>query len=137
MASANHHAAPDHITSNAAHPLPRYVPPHRNGALPDMRYTKDQLLDLFKAQHSSDGALRDGLTSLCIGGWQPEIINSQAATSWGRIDHNRDAQQGPDACWDKDGTVEPIGLLELDDEEREVGGETHALGRFSRADSSL
>nr|POE94518.1 gyf domain-containing protein mpd2 [Quercus suber] len=117
VAQASH--APVDTSAASSNPPPRYVPPHRNGMHPDTRYSKDQLLDLFRSQAGIDGALRDGLPGLYVGGWQPETNASQAAPSWGRPDHARDAQPGPDACWDKDGLVEPIGLLELDDEERD------------------
>lgn len=110
---------PQQEPSSAQAP-PRYVPPHRNGTVADTRYSKDQLLDLFKAQQTSEDGLRDGLPSLYTGGWQPNISNGAASAGWGRTEHSRDAQPGPDICWDRDGTVEPLGLTDMDDEEREV-----------------
>ncbi|KAK3711322.1 kinesin-like protein [Vermiconidia calcicola] len=107
-------------TSISSQPAPRYVPPHRNGTLSDARYSKDQLLDLYKAQQNSDGGLRDGLSNLYLGGWQPDATNGAANASWGRADHGRDTQLGPEVCWDKDGSVEPLGLTDMDDEEREL-----------------
>ena len=86
----------------------------------DTRYSKEQLLDLYKVQQSSDGGLRDGLASLYVGGWQPDVPNGVATGSWGRSDNSRDSQSGPDICWDRDGSIEPLGLLEMDDEEKEV-----------------
>lgn len=65
--------------------------------------------------------MKDGLPDLYIGGWQPDITNGDGSSSWSRIEQNRENQAGPDICWDKDGTVEPLGLIEMDDEEREVG----------------
>lgn len=109
-----------HSTDPLAHQQPpRYVPPHRNGTVVDTRYTKDQMLDLFKAQQSVDGGLSDGLPDLFVGGWQPDVPNGTSA-SWGRTEHHRDTQPGPDICWNRDGTNEPMGLIEMDDEEREV-----------------
>ncbi len=87
----------------------------------DTRYSKEQLLDLYKIQLNSDGGLRDGLPNLYVGGWQPELTNGSGSASWGRSEHNRDSQPAPDICWDKDGSVEPLGLVDLGDEEREVG----------------
>ena len=98
---------------------PRYVPPHRNGTYSDTRYSRDQLFDLFKAQHSSEGGLKNGLSDLVIGAWQLELANGTSA-GWGRTENNRDAQSGPDICWDRDGSMEPLGLNEMDDDEREV-----------------
>ncbi|KAK5175418.1 kinesin-like protein [Saxophila tyrrhenica] len=109
--------------SDAAAPSqapPRYVPPHRNGAVSDARYSKDQLLDLFRAQQSAEGGLREGLQDLYVGGWQPDSTNGLGSASWGRSDNTRDNQPGPDVCWDKDGSIEPLGLSEMDREEREL-----------------
>ena len=104
----------------AANPSPRYVPPHRNGNVNDTRYSKDQLLDLFKAQAGMDGGLRDGLPNLYVGGWQPDMANGATAAAWGRSEQARDNQPGPDICWDRHGNVEPLGLTDMDEEEREV-----------------
>lgn len=105
---------------SSAHAPPRYVPPHRNGTVADTRYSKDQLLDLFRAQQTSEGGLKDGLPNLYMGGWQPDISNGAASAGWGRTEHTRDGQPGPDICWDRDGSTEPLGLMDMDDEEREV-----------------
>ena len=104
---------------NFAQQPPRYVPPHRNGPASDTRYSRDQLLDLFKAQQNSEEGIKSGLSDLVIGGWQGEMSNG-ASAGWGRTEHTRDAQSGPDICWDRDGSMEPLGLVEMDDEEREV-----------------
>ncbi|KAK3075372.1 kinesin-like protein [Teratosphaeriaceae sp. CCFEE 6253] len=100
-------------------PPPRYVPPHRNGTVGDLRYSKDQLLDFFRAQQSADGGLKDGLSHLYVGGWQPETANGASSAGWGRAEHSRDSQPGPDVCWDRDGGIEPLGLSDMDDEEKE------------------
>ena len=99
---------------------PRYVPPHRNGTLTDTRYSKSQLLDLYRSQQTSDGGLRDGLPSLYVGGWQPDTANGAHSAGWSRNEHNRESQPGPDLCWERDGGVEPLGLTEMDDQEREL-----------------
>lgn len=88
--------------------------------MPELRYPKNQLLDLFKAQHSSDGGLKDGLPSLYMPGWEPSIANGATSAGWGRTEHARDHAPGSDICWDRDGSIEPLGLTEMDDEEREV-----------------
>lgn len=98
----------------------RYVPPHRNGPIADARYSKGQLLDLFQRQQSTNGGLSDDLNSLFVGGWQPDGANGNTGGSWGRNDHSRDPPPGPEVCWDRDGNVQPLGLVDLDDEEKEV-----------------
>ncbi len=113
--------------SAPSQPPPRYVPPHRNGAFPDARYSKDQLLDLYRTQQSAEGGLQEGLHELYVGGWQPDGTNGSGSASWGRSENIRDSQPGPDLCWDRDGSVEPLGLSEMDHEEREVSGlQAHA-----------
>lgn len=86
----------------------------------DTRYSKEQLLDLYKAQQSSEGGFKDALPNLYVGGWQPDTANGVGSASWGRTEQGRDTQSGPEICWDKEGSVEPLGLVEMDDEEREV-----------------
>lgn len=55
-----------------------------------------------------------------MGGWQPDTANGSASASWGKGEHSREAQLGPDICWDRDGNTEPMGLIDMDEEEREV-----------------
>ena len=118
-------AAPQN-TENIPNPAvssqpPRYVPPHRNGTVSDPRYSKNQLLDLYRQQQSADESLQEDLQNLYIGGWQPNGQNGAPAAGWGRNDASREQPPGPDVCWDDDGTYEPLALTEMDDEEREVG----------------
>jgi PERQ amino acid-rich with GYF domain-containing protein len=43
--------------------------------------------------------------------------------AWGKSDSARDAQPSADVCWDSDAGIEPLGLIEMDDEEKEVRSE--------------
>lgn len=74
---------------------------------------------IFEQQQSKEGGLSDGLAAHLVGGWQPDITNG-STSSWGRNDNGRDAQPGPELAWDRDGTGEPLGLSDMDDDEREV-----------------
>ncbi|GIZ36935.1 hypothetical protein CKM354_000040000 [Cercospora kikuchii] len=97
-----------------------YVPPFRtNGTTPSTKYTKEEMLGIYEVLQSKQGALTDGLATHLVGGWQPDITNG-AAAGWGRGDNNRDTLPGPDLAWDREGTSEPLGLVEMDDEEREL-----------------
>jgi len=117
-------SGPTPHTDNSTGPAPsqpaRYVPPHRNGAIADGRYSKGQLLDLFRTQQNTNGGLSDDLPSLFVGGWHPDGANGTSVANWGRNDTAREPPPGPDVCWDRDGRVEPLGLIDLDDEEKEV-----------------
>jgi PERQ amino acid-rich with GYF domain-containing protein len=101
-----------------------YVPPHaqpgRNGSAADGRFSREQLTQLFKTQRESD-ELEDGLSSLSMGAFEPHATNGASGASWGRNnDHSRDLQSGVEQCWDRDGSIEPLSLMDLTDEERDV-----------------
>jgi PERQ amino acid-rich with GYF domain-containing protein len=84
------------------------------------RYSRDQLVDLFKSQRDSDD-IKEGLSHLYMGSWEPHASNGASGASWGRKDdHGREAQSGVDQCWDKDGSIQPLHLTELTEDEREV-----------------
>ena len=89
----------------------------------DARYSKDQLLDLFKTQQDSEGFQRDSLISSYVGGWEPHMTNGGTPGGWNRRDDSsRDHVPGSDVCWDQGGSVIPLGLVDLTDEEKEVCG---------------
>lgn len=96
----------------------------------DPRYSKNQLLDLYRLQQSVDDGLQEDLQSLYIGGWQPNAANGVPAAGWGRTDASREQPPGPDVCWDDDGHFEPLSLTQMDDEEREVRT-TDILGKIN------
>ncbi|PVH99704.1 hypothetical protein DM02DRAFT_614780 [Periconia macrospinosa] len=99
-----------------------YVPPHalRNGSAAEGRYSRDQMLHLFRAQRASDD-INQGLSDLYVGSWEPNVPNGTSGASWGRKDdHGRDGASGVDLCWDKDGNIVPLSLTDMTDEEREV-----------------
>ena len=112
-----------------------YVPPHmasahlmssgRNGA--DTRYSKDQLLDVFRTQEKV-GQPSANITDLFVDGWHPSAPNGIDNGGWGRKDDHREPV-GSDICWDHEGSVQPIGLTGLSEEEREVT--STCVGSFS------
>ncbi|KAJ9657544.1 kinesin-like protein [Coniosporium apollinis] len=95
-----------------------YIPPHRSGPAPESRYSRDQLLQLFKAQKEAEG-FGDGLSALYVGGWQPYIANGTSSNTWGRREDHGKENHGADVCWDRDGTVQPLGLAGMTEEEKE------------------
>lgn len=111
-----------------------YVPPHaqpgRNGSSVEGRYSRDQLTQLFRTQQEA-GDLTDGLSSLYTGGWEPHATNGASGASWGRSnDHGREAQSGVDQCWDREGTILPLSLTDMTDDERDVRIAQHTFGRL-------
>lgn len=100
-----------------------YVPPHvhssRNGNSVEGRYSKEQLIQLFRGQKESDD-IKDGLASLYVGAWEPNISNGTSNAAWGRReDPGRESQTGVDICWDRDGSIHPLGLMDMTEEEKE------------------
>lgn len=99
-----------------------YIPPHaaRNGAVAEDRYSKDQLLSLFREQKEAN-VFAVSLEDLYMGGWEPQATNGTPLMPWSKKDdHTRDSQPGADICWDHDGAVLPLGLMDMTEEEKEV-----------------
>jgi PERQ amino acid-rich with GYF domain-containing protein len=75
---------------------------------------------MYRLQKDSE-EIRDGLSDLYMGAWEPNISNGASGASWGRRDdHGREGQSGVDLCWDKDGSIAPLSLSDMTEEEREV-----------------
>jgi PERQ amino acid-rich with GYF domain-containing protein len=111
------------VSQNSSNPGV-YVPPHaqpgRNGSAAEGRFSREQLTQLFRTQRDGD-ELADGLSSLSMGALEQHATNGASSASWGRNhDHSRDVQSGVDQCWDRDGSIEPLSLQDMTDEEREV-----------------
>lgn len=110
-----------------------YVPPHinasnassfaRNGYANDARYSKDQLLDLFKLQERTN---LPNIEDLFVDGWDPKSSNGTARGSWNSSEDRKDIQ-GPEICWDYEGGVQPIGLQAMTEDEREVQTSSYAV----------
>ncbi|KAK4977403.1 kinesin-like protein, partial [Elasticomyces elasticus] len=115
MTGSNH----ERDASNSTNPGV-YVPPHRNGTVSSARYSKDQLYDLYRQQQEAEGGLRDGLHGLYVAGWEPIIPNGASASGWNKREDGSDYAPGPDVCWDHDGTITPLGLTSLTEDEKEI-----------------
>lgn len=92
----------------------------RNGAGSDTRYSKEQLLNLYKAQRDS-GALNKNVAEYFAADWNPRPDTSPVNGAWGRREDSKDNSSGPEVCWDHGGQMEPLGLVDMTDEEKEVG----------------
>ncbi|ATY58508.1 GYF domain [Cordyceps militaris] len=78
------------------------------------RYTKDNLLDVFRAQKMTEDPSR-----LFISGWDPSHINGNSGRGWGKSNENHIPQE-PGACWDQNGETVPMGLQEYSPDEKEA-----------------
>ncbi|MCJ1478111.1 hypothetical protein MMC13_006787 [Lambiella insularis] len=128
LATTNSHQRDGSQSNNPSTTAGVYVPPHlnsnyqqsytRNSSMIESRYSKDQLLDLYRAQ-GEPGSIYKNASEHLVEGWNPG--NSPAASngSWNRRDEHKDAISGPEICWDYEGSIQPLGLSELSDEEKE------------------
>lgn len=105
-----------------------YIPPHlnsnnssyfRNGIPGESRYNKDQMIDIYKAQRDS-GALDRNLEQLFSGGWNPFEQKDEAVSAWDKRDKGKDQTAGPEICWNPQVDDDPLSLLDMTDEEKEV-----------------
>lgn len=107
-------------TSSSAAATP-YIPPHlnqqpttsRNGVSVGSRYNKEEVLSIYSQQKEA-GLVGANLPSCFVGPWD---ANGGTNGSFGRPD-SRDA--GPEVCWNTQPDSIPLGLREMDDEERQV-----------------
>lgn len=105
-----------------------YIPPHmssnyqssmlRNGAPNENRYSKDQLLNLYRIQQES-GNLGKNVEDYFVADWNPHVETSALNGTWGKRD-DKDHPTGPEVCWDHGGQSEPLGLADMTDDEKEV-----------------
>ncbi|TAQ91560.1 hypothetical protein B7494_g86 [Chlorociboria aeruginascens] len=78
----------------------------------DLRYSKSQLLDIYKIQKESDAPKRE-VSRLFADNWDPgHSSNGANGRGWGKSHDGRDAH-GPDICWEPNGSVQPISLEEM------------------------
>ena len=106
-----------------------YIPPHlnsnnsssyfRNGISGESRYNKDQMIGIYKAQRDS-GALDRNLEQLFSGGWNPFDQRDEAVSPWDKRDRGKDQTAGPEICWNHQVEDDPLSLLDMTDEEKEV-----------------
>ena len=100
-----------------------YIPPHiassRNGIPAEARYSKDQLLDLLKQQQEAISHAQD-LSALLVGGWDSRGTNSTNHDHSVREGGLNGLPQGVEICWEHSGGIQPLGLIEMTEDEKEV-----------------
>lgn len=77
------------------------------------------MLDLFRT-HGRSGHVNNNISDLFVDGWNPETVNGTSNGGWGKKDEFKDGSGGPEICWDYDGMVQPLGLIEMGEDEKEV-----------------
>lgn len=106
-----------------------YIPPHlnssfqsttlRNGTINESRYSKEQLLGLYKSQREWDNWGKN-VTDYFMADWNPRD-GTPPTSAWGKKDdQQKDNSSGPEICWDHAGQVQPLALVEMNEEEKDV-----------------
>ncbi|RDA84333.1 hypothetical protein CP532_4947 [Ophiocordyceps camponoti-leonardi (nom. inval.)] len=111
-----HTSNPSPSLDNAVQPpsveeSPQPAPAHEPGP---SRYTKDELLDIYRSQKLAGDPSR-----LFLPGWNPANVNGGSARPWGRSSDSPVPQE-PGACWDSSGVVTPMGLQGYSAQEKEA-----------------
>ncbi|WEW57254.1 kinesin-like protein [Emydomyces testavorans] len=128
--NASHSRESAQTTSSTATPtVPAYIPPHHNSNYPsgssrggsgnESRYSKDQLLDLYKSQKESKDWGKN-VTEFFMADWDPLEESPAANGGWGKREELKDSHAGPEVCWDHSGKIEPLALMDLTQEEKEL-----------------
>ena len=86
-------------------------------------YSKDQLLDICRSTADSEST-QSLIPGVLTEGWTPGTAGTDNNVSWSRRDESKDGQTGADICWDFDGSVQPLGFIDMGEEEKEVCGYT-------------
>ena len=74
---------------------------------------------MFRAQ-GRPGQVNHNVSDLFVDGWNPSPTNGITNGGWGRRDDQKEASTGPDICWDHDGKVQPLSLIDMSEEEKQV-----------------
>lgn len=77
------------------------------------------MLNLFRAQPDGVSPGFD-IRDLYVDGWNPMPSRGMTNGGWSRKDESEDIANGPEICWDHNGSVLPLGLSEMTEQEKEV-----------------
>jgi PERQ amino acid-rich with GYF domain-containing protein len=87
------------------------------------------MLGLYKEQLES-GDWGKNIADTFMGNWDPRNPSTGSNGTWGKKDE-KDGISGPEICWVHGGKVDPLGLIEMDDEEKEVRDRSLGVYTFS------
>lgn len=77
-----------------------------------LRYSRDDLIDIYK------GVSLGAVNELYVNGWDPTQTQS-AQRGWGKSSEGT-IPQDPTVCWEPNGSVRPVGIHEMTDQEKEM-----------------
>lgn len=79
------------------------------------RYTREDMLEVFR---SMQGSRLPDISNLLVAGWNPGQVNGASTRSWGKTGDSNHVAPDPGVCWDAEGKIAPIGLVEMTEEEK-------------------
>lgn len=86
----------------------------------ELRYSKQELLEIFKFQQQSRVTDESHVSRLFADGWAPnEPQGSSNRAGWGKNSDGKDCS-APEICWDFNGSTQPVGLVEMSEEEKRL-----------------
>lgn len=113
-------ASPADVSQHTANDLPPMsANPQSNpfDSLNTLRYTREELLDIYKHHYEPSQIDTSGLL---MPNWNPAQANGNHPRPWGKTSDSPHVPQDPSVCWDSNGTVKPISFDEMSAEEREM-----------------
>lgn len=86
----------------------------------EFRYSKQDLLDIYKNQQQTRATDDSNVSNLFTEGWAPsESQGSTGRAGWGKTTDGKDCYT-PEICWDFQGDIQPVSLVEMSEEEKKV-----------------
>lgn len=86
----------------------------------EFRYSKQDLLDIYKNQQQTRATDDSNVSNLFTEGWAPsESQGSTGRAGWGKTTDGKDCYT-PEICWDFQGDIQPVSLLEMSEEEKKL-----------------
>lgn len=70
---------------------------------------------MFRSMH---GSRMPDISNLLVPGWNPGQVNGASTRSWGKTGDSNHVAPDPGVCWDAEGKIAPIGLVEMTEEEK-------------------
>ncbi|KAK4156082.1 hypothetical protein C8A00DRAFT_12921 [Chaetomidium leptoderma] len=110
-ADVSQHTGNDH-QSLSANPQSTAFDSHNH-----LRYTREELLDIYRNQPESS---QIDTTGLLMPNWNPAQVNGNHPRPWGKPSDSPHVPQDPSVCWDLNGAMQPISFEDMSAEEREM-----------------
>ncbi|KAG7288380.1 hypothetical protein NEMBOFW57_007912 [Staphylotrichum longicolle] len=112
-------ASPPDVSQPASdlHPLPTGNSQLAYDSHSSLRYTREELLEIYKDHFDPS---RMDTAGLLMPNWNPAQANGNHPRSWGKTSDSPHVPQDPSVCWDANGAVKPVTFEDMSAEERDM-----------------